>query len=309
MTGSRVPGAEPGHRRDLVGGVLVALAAVLFGFVVVWGKQVLAGGMPVESMLALRFGTCALIVAAVLLLLRRPMLAVPEERLGLALLALFGYAVEATLFFTAAQHGTAAAVTLLFFTYPVFVTLGSWAFGLGRPSSFTLLALACALGGAAVVVATGAGLAIETVGVVFALATAVVYSGYLIGTDIVLKRTSPLTSAIWVSGGASLGLLVFSLLTGSWQMPSGPQMWWRILAMGVATAGAFVCLLAGIQRIGAVRTSIVSALEPLAAAVLGYLVLGETVTAGVAVGGALILVGAVMASLGRVATPQEQQIP
>lgn len=303
----RTSGAE--SRADLLGGLFVALAALQFGLVVVWGKQVLERGLPVETMLALRFAACAVIVAAILIALRRPLLAVPEERKGLALLAVFGYGVEATFFFTAAQHGTAAAVTLLFFTYPVFVTVGSWLLGLGRPSRLTLFALACALAGAAVVVGTGAGLAIETLGVVFALASAMTYSGYLVGTDIVLKRTNPLTSAMWVSGGASVGLLVFSFASGRWDTPAGAEMWWPIVAMGTATVGAFVCLLAGIQRIGAVRTAIVSALEPLAAATLGYLVLDETVTAGVALGGALILFGAVTASLARKATPQEQQIP
>lgn len=300
---------EREDRQDLLGGVFVALAALQFGFIVVWGKQVLARGLPVESMLAMRFGTCAIIVAILLVALRRPLLAVPNERAGLALLAVFGYGVEATFFFTAAAHGTAAAVTLLFFMYPVFVTLASWVFGLGRPSRLTLLALTCAVAGAVVVAGTGAGLAIETFGIVFAVASAVTYSGYLIGTDVVLKQTNPLTSAMWVSGGASIGLLVFSTVSGRWETPGGPEMWWPILAMGLATAGAFVCLLAGIQRIGAVRTAIVSAMEPLAAALLGYLILDETVTAGVAIGGSLILVGAVMASLARKATPQEQQIP
>ena len=65
----------------------------------------------------------------------------------------------------------------------------------------------------------------------------------------------------------------------------------------------------GIQRIGAVRTAIVSALEPLAAATLAWLFLGEVVTWGIAIGGTLILVAAVTASLARSATPQEQQIP
>jgi drug/metabolite transporter (DMT)-like permease len=64
-----------------------------------------------------------------------------------------------------------------------------------------------------------------------------------------------------------------------------------------------------LQRIGAVRTAIVSATEPLSAALLGYLYLGESVSAGTAAGGALILVGAVLASLARAVTPREQQIP
>jgi drug/metabolite transporter (DMT)-like permease len=83
---------------------------------------------------------------------------------------------------------------------------------------------------------------------------------------------------------------------------------WSLLVMGVATSGAFVCLLGALQRIGAVRTAIVSATEPLAAAVLGFVFLGETVSFGTALGGALILAAAVIASVARGATPQEQQI-
>jgi len=45
------------------------------------------------------------------------------------------------------------------------------------------------------------------------------------------------------------------------------------------------------------------------AAALAVLFLGESVTGGIALGGALILVGAVAASLARVATVQEQQVP
>jgi drug/metabolite transporter (DMT)-like permease len=50
-------------------------------------------------------------------------------------------------------------------------------------------------------------------------------------------------------------------------------------------------------------------MEPLAAAALAVVFLGESVTGGIALGGALILVGAVAASLARVATVQEQQVP
>lgn len=296
-------------RHDLVGGVLVGLAALQFGVVVVLGKQALSHGLSVTAMLAVRFGIGALILAALLVALRRPLVAVSGERVGLTVLALCGYAVEASFFFTAAKHGTAAAVTLLFFTYPVFVALGTWLIGRRAPARPTLAALACAVAGAAVVAGTGAGLSIQPLGIVFALASAVTYTGYLIGADVVLERTNPMTSAMWVSGGASLGLLLFSVVSGAWRAPVGAAEWAPLLGMGAATAGAFVCLLSGLQRIGAVRTSIVSATEPLAAAVLGFVFLDETVGLGVAAGGVLILVGAVTASLARAATTQEQQIP
>ena len=299
---------ESAARRDVVGGILVAAASLQFGTVVVLGKRVLERGLPVESMLAYRFGTAALALTATLLLTRRPVLAASGERLGLALLSLFGYAVEATFFFVAIEHGTAAAVTLLFFTYPVFVTLGSWLVGRGAPARLTLVALACAVLGAGIVAGTGAGLAVDGTGIAFALASAITFSGYLVGTDLVLRRTAALTSAAWVSGGASAGLFAFALLTGRYGSPQVAADWWSIVAMGVASAGAFACLLSGIQRIGAVRTAIVSATEPLSATFLGFVFLGESVGVGTALGGMLILAGAVVASMARAAAP-ERQVP
>lgn len=296
------------RRSDLIGGAMAAGGSLQFGLVVVLGKRVLERGMTAESMLAFRFGVAAIVLLVALVVSHRPVLAVPEERLGLALLAMFGYAVEATFFFTAVQHGTAAAVTLLFYTYPVFVTVGAWLVGRGAPALATIVALTLAVLGAAVVVTTGSGLVIAVTGVVFALAASVTFSGYLIGTDIVLRRTSPWTSAMWVSGGASLGLFAYVTVTGRFTAPVVAADWWSILVMGIATSGAFVCLLGALQRIGAVRTAIVSATEPLAAAILGFVFLGETVRLGTAIGGLLILAAAVIASVARGVTPQEQQI-
>jgi drug/metabolite transporter (DMT)-like permease len=300
---------EAATRRDLIGGVLAAAASLQFGAIVVIGRRVLERGMTVESMLAFRFGTAALLLVIVLVALRRPLLAAPGERAGTAALAVFGYSVESSFFFTAARHGTVAAATLLFFTYPVFVTLGAWLFGRRSPARLTLVALVCAVAGAAIVAGTGAGLSIETTGVVFALAAAGTYSAYLVGADLVLRRTHPLTSAMWVSAGASAGLFAFSAVAGRYTSPTIALDWWSLLAMGAASAGAFVCLMGALQRIGAVRTAIVSATEPLAAAFLAYVFLDETVGGGTALGGGLILVAAVVASLARGATPREQQIP
>jgi drug/metabolite transporter (DMT)-like permease len=292
-----------------VGGALAALASLQFGIIVVVGKRVLERGMSVESMLAFRFVVAAIVLTVALVALGRPLVAARGERNGLALLAVFGYGVEATFFFTAAQHGTAAAVTLLFFTYPVFVMLGAWAFGRGAPARLTMIALLCAVVGAAIVAGTGAGLSVEVAGVLFALAAALTFSGYLVGADFVLRRTNPLTSAMWVSGGASAGLFLFAVISSRFTPPTGSDDVWAIVVMGFASAGAFVCLMGALQRIGAVRTAIVSATEPLSAALLGYLYLGESVSAGTAAGGALILVGAVLASLARAAAPREPQIP
>ena len=265
--------------------------------------------VPVETMLAIRFAIGALVLLVAAAVSGRPAIAARGERLRLVVLAVFGYAIEASLFFTATQHGTVAAVTLLFFLYPVFVTVWAWALGGHVPARLTVIALVCAVAGALIVVGTGTGLAIDGVGVVLAFATATTYSLYLTGADMWIRRTQALTSAMWISAGASIGLFVFANAVGHWQVPSGAAEWGPLVGMGLASAGAFFFLLEALNRIGAVRTSIVSAMEPLAAALLGFIFLDESVTFGVAAGGVLILAGAVMASLARSPTPQEQQIP
>ncbi len=297
------------RREETLGGLLVGFASLLFGSVVIFGRYVLREGVTVPSMLAMRFGIAAVLLAVALILSRRPLLAAPGERLRLALLAIFGYAVESALFFTAVEHGTAAAVTLLFYTYPALVTLGVWVLGRGAPAGMTILALGCAVGGTTVVVGFAGGLAVEQIGAALALGSAVTYAAYLIGADIVIERTGPMTSAMWVSGGASLALLTLALGTGEWAPPSTWDGWWPLLCMGAATAAAFVCLLAGLQRLGAVRTSIVAATEPLSTALLAFVFLDESVALATLAGGALILAGAVVASLARSPTAQEQQIP
>jgi drug/metabolite transporter (DMT)-like permease len=296
-------------RRPAAGAVFAVASAVQFGVVVVLASRLSRAGVPVTTALAMRFGIASLILAIAVVALRRPIAPARGERAGVVLLAVVGYALEASVFFAALAHGTAAAVTLLFYTYPVVVALGSWGvLRRGRPSGRTALALAFASAGVAIVVGAGGSLVIERTGVSLALLSALIISVYLLGADVVLRRTEALTAALWVSGAASAALFAASFATGTWRTPVGWSTWGPIVGMGVATAGAFVCLLEAIRRIGAERSSILSSAEPLAAALLAWAFLDEATGVAVALGGILILAGSVLASLDRAREP-EHAIP
>jgi drug/metabolite transporter (DMT)-like permease len=141
------------------------------------------------------------------------------------------------------------------------------------------------------------------------LCSAITYTGYILGAERVLRRTQPLTSSLWVSGAASAGLTIFAAVTGSFRIPSTLEDWLPIVGMSVATAAACVCMFAGLQRLGAVRTAIISSTEPLAAALLAVAFLGESVEASVALGGVLIVAGAVIASAALGTAPADPPIP
>jgi drug/metabolite transporter (DMT)-like permease len=291
--------ADRAVRRDLLGTGLMVVASLSFGTVVAVGKVATDIGLSVYWVLAVRFAVATVLTAGILALLRQPLVPVPGERVGIVVLGAAGYAVEASFFFLALQHGNASTVTLLFFTYPAMVMLGSMALGRGAPGLLLGGALVCAIAGAALVVASSGGIAVDPLGVVFSLSAGAVFSVYLLGIDRVLRRTNALTASLWVSGSASIALAAFSLASGRAEVPVGLDQWGPVVWMGVATSIAFVAQLAGLRILGPVRTAIIGSTEPVAGAALSFVFLDEPITAMMVLGGALILTGAVAAALAR----------
>lgn len=295
---------------EALGGLFVALASVQFGLVVVLGKVASNRGVPVESLLAIRFGIAALVLAAALIGRSRNASAAPGERGKLLVLGAFGYGVEATLFFLALARGTASAVTLLFFVYPVIVTVVSAFAGVGMPGRLVIGSLGAAVAGVALVVVTSGRLDISHAGILFALGSACTYTLYLLGVERTLKRTSSVVASMWVSAAASASIAVYAFAVRGAAVPQGARQWWPVIGTGVFTAGAFFTLFAGIRRLGAVRTAIIAALEPLSTAALAVIFLGDPLRGGTIAGGVLILGGAVAAGVARGRSPEpETSVP
>ena len=294
------------RRGELTGSGLSALMAVLFAVVVVLGKQIQAGELPFV-MLAIRFGGQSALLLGLVVLTRRPLLPAPGERLALAIAGTVGYGSEAAFYFSALNHGSAAAVTLLFYTYPVWVMLATIALDRKGPPGMLFVALGLAIAGSAMVVLGGGGADITGLGIVLALCTSVAYTAYLIGTDRHVRTTDPLTAAAWLGIGAATANVVYAVAFGAVTFPAASSAW-RLVAMIVFSAGAFAAMLAGLQRVGAVRNAIIGVMEPLTVAILAYFFLNEPITAPVAIGGTLILVGAVIASVIRTTSIAEPNV-
>ena len=126
----------------------------------------------------------------------RPLLPAPGERLGLALVGLLGYGTESALYFGALNHGSAATVTLLFYLYPVWVMLAASLLERRVPARTLVLPLVMALAGGAIVIVGGAGVDIETAGIVLALGCSLAYTGYLVATERIAIATNPMTTGL-----------------------------------------------------------------------------------------------------------------
>jgi drug/metabolite transporter (DMT)-like permease len=295
-------------RRDIAGGMLTALAAVLFGAVVTLGRSPTVRDIPVSSILSLRFGVAAAVLALILVAGRRSLRPARGEWWRLVLLGAVGYAVESAFFFLALGRGTAATVTLLFYTYPVWVALLTAVAGRGGPGALVGSSLVAAVGGAGLVVASSGGLDITALGIVFALASAITISVFLLGLEVLVTRTPSTVSSMWIALSASAAHLVFAVVSGTGRLPLTDEVL-PVVSMGVLTSGAFLLLFLGVRRLGAVRSSIISSLEPVAAAALALVFLGEDLRLGVLGGGALIVAGAITATLARGVREPEDALP
>jgi drug/metabolite transporter (DMT)-like permease len=287
---------ETTRRGDLVGAALAVAMSVLFACVVIVGKGLLHGEPPF-TLLFLRFGLTAGLVAVVVIASGQPLVPERGERLGLALAGLLGYGTESALYWAALNHGSAASVTLLFYLYPVWVMLAASMLERRLPARVIVLAVGMALAGGAVVIIGGSGIDIEPAGIALALGCSIAYTAYLVATDRIAVRTTPMTTGLWVAAGASVANLTYALATRSWTLPTGDLAALRVLAMAAFTAGAFVCMMASLRRIGAVRNGIIGVIEPLTVAALAALFLSEPITSPVVVGGALILGAGVLATV------------
>ena len=293
-------------RQELLGSTLSALMALQFAAVVMFGKEVAAGDLPFP-MLAIRFAGQAALLFVVLLLLRKPLLPAPGERAPLVLAATIGYGTEAALFFSALNYGKAGAVTLLFYLYPVWVMLATIGLDRRPPGWRLFVALLLALGGSAIVIVGGGEVEVLPLGIVLALATSLAYTAYLITADRTVKRTDPVTAAAWLGAGAATSNVVFSLVFGVRDLPAASS-WPYLVAMCVFSAGAFAAMLGGLQLVGAVRNAIIGVMEPLGVAILAAFFLDEPLTTPTAVGGTLILGGAILATLVRTTRVREPDV-
>lgn len=277
-------------RRAIVGSLYAAAGAFCYGVTIVFSRSLARAHLPPPTALGLRFG----IAAAVLLALLRPRRQRAAEVAASTALGLL-YGVESTFFYMALERGTAAAVTLLFYSYPAMVTAVEIAAGRERAARPALAALVLCTAGAATVAATGSDVSITTVGIVLSFAAAGTFSLYLLVSDRVLPAASPMTKAAWVVAGCAAFHLVRGALAGGLVSPAG---WWPQLAgNGAATAAAFVFLFAGLARVGAARTAVVMTLEAVFGVLLAAAFLGEGLTGLQLAGGAAVVAGAALAAL------------
>jgi drug/metabolite transporter (DMT)-like permease len=274
--------------------LLVVISACCFGSISVLSTLGINGGARLIDVLFWRYA-----IAVVLLVVVSGGLAavrVPRRRaLELAAFAGGGQAALAFTTLSALRYIPVASLVFLFYTYPTWVAILAAVRGVERLTAPRIFALSISLAGIALMVGLPGSGTMNPAGVALALGAAVMYALYIPMINHFGTGITPAVTSTYAAGGAALVFLTATLTGGGPRFQFTPLAWGALLALAiVCTVVAFIIFLRGLAVIGSVRTAIASTVEPFWTALLGSLVLGQSIGPRVFVGGCLIAAAVVM---------------
>jgi drug/metabolite transporter (DMT)-like permease len=286
-------------RHEIAGsaaGIAAALAAVvLFGATVVLQASLHRRGVAAMVAVGLRYVVSAVVCAAILAAGRRAVLPVPGERARAFLLGALVYAVQALLFYVALGHGTAGAVSMLFYTYPVMVLAIVLVRTRRRPTARISAAALASCSGAALLVGAGSSVVLDGTGAALALASSACAAGFLVANNTLLPRSASLGAAAMVSAGVATSTLLLAPFFGGAGTLEGWS-WCLLIAAGTATGLGTAAMYTALASLGAPRTSAILAAQTAVAVTGSWWLLDDPVVLAQLVGGAFIFAAVVLSS-------------
>ena len=266
--------------------LLVAISAAAFGVMPIFAKIAYADGSSVYTLLFLRFFVGAVFMMA-LMFIRKMKMPTGREIAAFLLLGLIGYTGQSFCYFSALNYTTSATVSLLLYTYPALVTIGSVLFFKEKLTASKIISLLMALAGAFIIV--GGEFKADLVGIALALAAAFFYTAYILVSSVVVKEGMGVQSSAFIMTGAAVSFGIMNIFMG-FEAPSSATGCLSVVAIALlCTVLALWSFFTGMEKTGPSTASLVSTLEPIVTVAASAIVLSEPITAGTIVGGVMIL--------------------
>ncbi|AZF16253.1 DMT family transporter [Pseudomonas sp. R3-18-08] len=290
-------------RRIADGFTYLKLAAVS----VIWGGTFVAGRYladQVDPLLAasLRF-VLASVALSLYMLFARVRLTCPSPRqwVQLATLGFFGIFFYNLCFFYGLHYINASRASLIVALNPAVIGLAGWWLFNERLERAKCVGIALCLGGAAaVIISRNPQLLQGNVdawrGDLLILGCVAGWGVYSLGSRQLNHSLGPLQTVTWSILLGTVMLLAATLVTGRMTLAGlsvlHVSQWASLGYLGImGSALAYIGYYDGIRRIGATRSGVFIALNPLTAVICAALLLGEHLTLPMLLGGSVILLG------------------
>jgi drug/metabolite transporter (DMT)-like permease len=295
-------------RTQAIGAVMYLVAAFLFALNGSVAKAQIEAGLSAAQVTEIRTLGCAVLLLALIAITNPASLRVRRSEIPFLLLfGVLAYAMTPFLFFLSVELLPVAIAALLAFLAPVLVAL--WLrFVKKEPVGKGIwVALALVVGGLLLVSQVWSGMTLNPLGVFYGLLTAAALAAYLLLGEEGARRRDVMSLAFW---GFAIATVTWSILAPWWTFPwdllstttsmfdgavTGIPVWSLVVLMIAVSVVPFVLVLMSLQRIGAQRGGILGTTEPLWAALIAFVLLGEIISPVQGLGGIIVLTGVIVA--------------
>jgi drug/metabolite transporter (DMT)-like permease len=224
----------------------------------------------------------------------------PTRRKDFLMLALAGllFTGDLSIWHWSLQFTSVTNSTLLTNITPIFVTVGAWWLFGDRITPGFLMGMALAIGGGAMLVGSSVSLGSRhLLGDALSLVAAVFYAGYLLALKHLRRSFSTATIMAWSSLASGTGFGLVAWLSGDRMWATTTGGWLVLLALAlISHVGGQALIAYGFGHLPASFSSVSLLWQPVVAAAVAWLVLGEPLGWLQGFGAAVVLSGIALAS-------------
>ncbi|MDX4060643.1 DMT family transporter [Aliarcobacter skirrowii] len=276
-------------------GILLAvISAICYGTNPLGALFLYEEGLNVNSVIFYRFAFATLFLAIFMLIQKRSFFVTFKELLILIFLGLL-FGISSISLFSSFLYMDAGLASTILFVYPIFVAILMAIFFKEKSSIITILSISLAIIG--VLFLSGSDEAnVSKIGIILVLTSSLCYAIYIVIINQYLKLTA-LKVTLYSMLFCTITIFIHSLFSQSSNiMPlENFSMWFYSIFLAlVPTIISLLFLIKAIQIIGSTSASILGALEPLTAVLIGVLIFNEIITFWLIIGIVLILLAVVM---------------
>ena len=279
---------------QFIGFFCASLAAITYGLNPFFGIPLYQEGMTPFSVLFYRFFFAAILMGVVTKVRKSPF-ALPKNCRIPAVFAGILMASTCIFWFLAFRIMDSGISAALLFIYPVMVCLIMTIFFKEKLSASVVIGMLLAITGAVMVCYPGSGAKINVPGVVFIMLSALTYAVYIVLVKTSkLREISPETLTFYAM---IFSLPVFLLLLRGGidlQMLPSFRAFINAACLAMFPSGlSFLMTATAVRYIGATKTAVLGALEPVTAVAIGVCFFNEAMTFKLAAGTILILIAVI----------------
>ncbi len=284
--------------KELHGYGLIVLASVLWGTMGILAKLAYEYSITPEVLIALRLVISFSTLLFFLLIFNRSSIRVhKEDALLLLIIGIFAVAFQRISYFYAVYFTTATMAAILFYTYPAFVTLIASFKMKERITLNEWLAIALTFLGVSFVVKAYETdlLVVNFLGILFGLLSSLLFVFYFIATKRLRKKYTSWTLTLYGDGIGALTLMPIIVLSAPSILTFPVGLWLLVTTIAwVPSLMAYLLYATALKYVKASKGSILSVIEPLAAASFSTMILGEVLESLQIIGIALALTGVLL---------------